>query len=99
MVKVDESKGRLVFSIRVSPGAAKTRILGEHAGALKVSVAAAPEKGKANKAVIEFLADVLGVRKADVAVVSGETSRDKRVAVRGLDAKALSDRLSALAGD
>jgi hypothetical protein len=87
------------FGVRVSPGAARTRVLGEHAGALKVSVAAAPEKGKANKAVIEFLADALGVRKADVEVVSGETSRDKRIAVRGLDEKALSDKLSALVGD
>lgn len=96
MVNIDEKEGRLVFSLRVSPGASRARILGEHAGALKISVSAAPEKGKANKAVVEFLAGVLGVKKSDISVVSGETSRDKRIAVRGLDAKTLSDKLSAL---
>jgi hypothetical protein len=98
MIEVAASPGGASFSLRVSPGAARTRVLGEHAGALKLAVAAAPEKGKANKAVVEFLADALGVRKADVAVVSGETSRDKRIAVTGLDAKAVSDKLSALVG-
>ena len=98
MIEISHKNAVTYFSLRVSPGAARTRVLGEHAGALKLAVAAAPEKGKANKAVIECIADILGVRKADVTVVSGETSRDKRIAVAGLDAKAVSDKLSALIG-
>lgn len=97
MITVDDRAGCAVFGVRVSPGAARTRALGEHAGALKLAVAAPPERGKANAAVIEFIADALGVRKADVEILSGETSRDKRVAVRGLDRGEVSDKLSALA--
>ena len=96
MVNVDEKEGCAVFSVRVSPGAAKTRVLGEYAGGLKLAVSAAPEKGKANKAVVEFLADALGVKKSDVEIVSGQTSRDKRIAIRGLAPAALSAKLSAL---
>jgi len=96
VIPVEEKGGAVIFSLRVSPGAAKTRVLGEYAGALKLPVAAPPEKGKANKAVIAFLAAALGVRKADVEVVAGETSRDKRVAVRGLAVAVVSDKLSAL---
>ena len=98
MIEISHRNGVTSFSLRVSPGAARTRVLGEHAGALKLAVAAAPEKGKANRAVVEFLADILGVRKGDITVVSGETSRSKRIAVTGLDAKAASDKLSALVG-
>ena len=96
MVNVDEREGRPVFSVRVSPGASRTRVLGEYAGALKIAVSAAPERGKANKAVVEFLADALGVSKSDVEIVSGHTSRDKRIAIRGLAPAALSAKLSAL---
>jgi uncharacterized protein len=50
-------------------------------GTWKVRVAAAPEKGKANRALCEFIAEKLGVAKTSVHVVSGETSRDKRIRV------------------
>jgi len=96
MIEVETRNGKAVFSVRVSPGASRTRVLGEHAGALKISVAAPPEKGKANKAVTDFLASALGVRKADVSVVSGETPKSKLVAVDGLPAKAVQEKLAAL---
>jgi hypothetical protein len=63
--------------LRVKPGARRTAIVGAHGGALKVSVAAAPEKGKANREVVELLASVLGLNASAVVIVSGETSRDK----------------------
>jgi uncharacterized protein (TIGR00251 family) len=63
--------------LRVKAGAKKTAIVGVHGGALKVSVAAAPERGKANRAVVALLADVLGLAPSGVAIVSGKTSQDK----------------------
>ncbi len=96
MIELTVKAGVATFAVRVSPGAAKTRILGEHDGALKISVAAAPEKGKANKAVVDYVARLFAVRKADVEVISGLSSKDKRVAIKGLAPGAISDKLSAL---
>jgi hypothetical protein len=98
MVRVEEKNGAARFSVRVSPGARRSAVIGEYDGALKISVAAPPEKGKANKALTDYLSRVLGTRRSSVAVVSGETSRDKVVAVEGFTAAALRSRLLDLCG-
>ena len=72
--------------LRVSPGAARTELVGRHGDSWKVRVAAAPERGRANDAVVGLLADRLHVPRASVSVVSGHASRDKVVELRGLDA-------------
>jgi uncharacterized protein (TIGR00251 family) len=69
----------VLLALRVSAGASKTRILGIHAGALKLSVQAPPEKGKANAAVARLVAETFGVPPSAVAIVRGETSPDKTV--------------------
>ncbi len=84
MINIEEHREGLVIGVRVSAGASRERVMGEHAGALKVSVAAAPERGKANKAVCELVAKTLGVSRAQVRLVSGETSRDKRLLITGV---------------
>jgi hypothetical protein len=58
--------------------------LGEHAGALKVAVTAAPERGKANKALVETLAAALDVKRSQIQLVAGEASQDKRFLIRGM---------------
>jgi uncharacterized protein len=63
--------------LRVKPGARKTAILGVHGGALKIAVTAAPEKGKANRAVVRLLADALDLPASTVTITAGETSQDK----------------------
>jgi hypothetical protein len=68
------------ISIKVMPKSSREEIVEEN-GAIKVYVKAAPDKGKANKAVIELIAEHYGVRKSDVAIVSGETARKKIVEV------------------
>lgn len=84
MVNIAEHPKGVTIPVWVSAGASRDRVMGEHGGALKVSVAAAPERGKANKAVCELVAKTLGIPRAQVSLVSGETSRDKRLLVRGL---------------
>ncbi len=66
------------LSVRAQPNARKTGILGERAGALRIGVNAAPEKGKANAAIIEVLATALGCRGSNIVLLSGQTSREKR---------------------
>jgi uncharacterized protein (TIGR00251 family) len=71
--------------LRVSPGARATRVVGRHGDGWKVRVAPAPEDGKANAAVVALLADTLALPRDGVSIVSGHGSRDKTVALEGID--------------
>ncbi|MDR4509358.1 MAG: DUF167 domain-containing protein [Candidatus Brocadiaceae bacterium] len=88
---ISAHSGSIVF-LKVQPGAKKNCIIGEYGGRLKVAVTAAPEKGKANKAIIKLLAETLHVHESSVSIISGESSRDKRLMIRSVtpeDVKAL----------
>ena len=73
------------LKLRVKPGATRTRIVGPYGDRIKIDIAAPPEAGKANAALVVFLADCLGVRRDRVSVVLGTASRDKEVRVDGMD--------------
>jgi hypothetical protein len=83
----------VILPVRAQPGARKNAVVGEHNGALKVAVTAAPEKGKANKALVKLLAESLGLSKSHIELVSGETSQDKRFLIRAVDAATLAERI------
>ena len=72
-----ESAGRTTLTLHIQPGAKKTEIAGPHGDALKIRLAAPPVDGKANTALIEFVADRLGLAKSAVSLKSGQTSRRK----------------------
>lgn len=78
----DHTEG-VLLSLRVLPGSRKEGILGVHGDRLKVAVHAAPEKGKANDAVIELLAEALALRKNQVVLQQGATSQNKVVLLMG----------------
>ena len=79
----------VTLRLHIQPGAKKTEVVGLHGEALKIRLAAPPVDGKANACLLAFLADRLDVAKAAVALVSGDSSRAKRVHVDGLsDAEA-----------
>ncbi len=78
------------------PGARRNAVLGVRAGALRVAVTAPPDKGKANAAIKALLAESLGCRAAQVELVSGATSRQKRFRIDGIDPGTLRRRLAAL---
>ncbi len=84
MVKLSVVDGGIVVYVKVQPNASKERVVGEHAEQIKIAVTVAPEKGKANKAVIKTLSKWLGVKSSDIQILSGETSRDKKVLVRNM---------------
>lgn len=73
--------GAWTADIRVQPGAKRNAVEGLLAGRLKLRIAAPAVEGKANKAVLEFLAGVLKVKKSQVSILRGETSREKTVRV------------------
>ena len=77
--------GSVILTLHIQPGAKKTEIAGLHGEALKIRLAAPPVDGKANAALIAFLAKACGVSKSSVELVSGDTSRAKRVRVSGAD--------------
>ena len=85
--------GFFILCVRVVPNASKTAVAGRVGDAIKIKVAAVPEDGKANAALLDFLAETLGVSKRDVALISGETSRSKRVVISGLDEATVAKRL------
>jgi uncharacterized protein (TIGR00251 family) len=78
-----EVPGGVELDLLVQPRASRTQVLGEHGGRLKVALAAPPVDGEANQALVELLASALGARKADVAVLRGESGRRKTVRVAG----------------
>ncbi len=96
MIELREKNGNLLLRVAARPGASRSAVQGEHNGALKVAVQAPPEKGKANKALLAFLAKSLGLKKSQLDLAAGHTSREKTVAVTGLDAATLRARLDAL---
>ena len=79
-------EGGCELMILVQPRASRTKVLGEHDGRLKIALAAPPVDGAANAALIEFLSDALGVRRAEITLLDGEASRRKRLTVRGVAA-------------
>ena len=85
-LNLTETANGVLIPVKVVPGASRDRIAGVLDGALKINVAAPPEKGKANKAVIALLARVLGVRKNQLAEVAGQTNPRKTIAVEGVSA-------------
>lgn len=70
-----------VLTVHVQPGAKRTEIVGEHGDALKIRLAAPPVDGKANDALLAFLADTLQLARRDLCLRAGQTSRRKLVAV------------------
>lgn len=83
--------------LRVSPRAVNAQIVGRHGDAWKVRVASAPERGKANQAVLALLAETLQVPRTHVELVGGQSARDKLVAVQGLSEIEVERRLEAAA--
>jgi uncharacterized protein len=83
--------------VRVSPGASRPGVVGRYGRAWKVRVAAPPEGGRANDAVVRLLAETLSVPRDAVKLVSGQAARDKIVELTGIDGTLVERRLSSAA--
>lgn len=88
-IEITESNGTVSFAVRVVPRASKTEIVGELDGAVKVRVASPPVDGAANTEIVKFLSKRIGVARSSVEIVSGLTSKTKRIRIIGVTAEAL----------
>ena len=99
MIALEVSSKGIVLPIKAQPGAKRNGITGEHAGALKVSVTQAPEKGKANDALVAVIADALGLKRVQIELMSGPTSSQKKFLIRDVTREDLEHRLDIALGD
>jgi uncharacterized protein len=83
--------------LRVSPGAGRAAVVGRHGDAWKIRVTEAPERGRANEAVIRLLAETLAVPRSAVTLVSGHGGREKIVELTGLGPGSIERRLASAA--
>jgi uncharacterized protein (TIGR00251 family) len=83
----------LLLAIKVVPGASRDRIAGEYGGGLKVTVSKPPEGGAANDAVVELLAEKLGVPRSQLQITQGHRAPRKQVLILGLTAETIRQRL------
>jgi uncharacterized protein (TIGR00251 family) len=93
-IALEPREGAVALPVKAQPGAKRNAIVGVHAGALKVAVTVAPEQGKANQAIAALLAQTLGLKKSDVELIAGQTSRTKKFVVRGVSIDELRTRLA-----
>jgi uncharacterized protein len=83
-ISIRDTREGCVLSVRVHPGARKNAITGVHDGGLKISLTTPPADGRANEALIAFLADRLGVPRARISLLTGASSRSKTLRITGL---------------
>jgi len=95
-LRVHEDAGGVTIAVKVVPGSSRDRIAGVLGDALKITTAAPPEKGKANAAVREILAEALGVDKRDVELVAGQANPRKELRVARMTAEGVRRMLAGL---
>jgi len=91
--ELNEKDGAVTIKVKVQPRAPRTEIVGEHAGTLKLRVAAPPVDGRANEECRRFLAKLFRVSATSVEIISGETSRDKVIRIRSISARRVLEAL------
>jgi len=85
--------GGVQLQLHVQPGASRTGLAGTHGDALKVRVAAPPADGRANRELIEYLAEFLGVARGNLTLLKGENGRRKTIVVLGVSLEEAARRL------
>ena len=93
-LRLQQAGNSLIFSVKVVPRSSKTAMAGVLGDMLKVKLAAAPEKGKANESLIDFLAETLGVKRNAVKITSGQTSPIKTVEITGISSETIQQKLN-----
>ena len=95
MIAIASHADGAILPVLAHPGSKRNAVLGERAGALRVAVTSPPEKGKANTAIQSVLAQCLGCKAAQVTLLAGVSSRQKRFLIEGIGPEELRQRLAA----
>jgi uncharacterized protein (TIGR00251 family) len=98
MITITDHAEGCILPVRAQPGARRNGVQGEQGGALKIAVTAPPDDGRANAALVEALREVLKVKRSQIELLSGQTSREKKFLIRGIKKAELEQRLAALLG-
>jgi hypothetical protein len=89
----------VVLAVRAQPGARKRGVTGEHNGMLKLAVQAPPDKGRANEALVELIAELFGCKRSQISLLSGQTSQEKKFLLAGLSLTEAQERVQELLGE
>ncbi|WP_263416572.1 DUF167 domain-containing protein [Terriglobus albidus] len=92
-LRLQQSGEDCLLPVRLHPGARRTAITGEHDGALKIALTAPPVEGKANVALLRYLAEILGLSQSRVILKSGQTSRSKMILITCIRAEEVAAKL------
>ena len=95
MIAITDTPDGVILPVRAKPGARFAGLVDEFDGALRVAVTAAPEAGKANEAIVRVLAESLNLRRSQITLVSGSTSRAKKFLIADIRAEDLRIRIDA----
>ncbi len=82
--KTGKAKEHLIINVKVEPRSSRSGIVGPYGDSIKVKLASPPVEGKANKELIEVLSKGFGIAKKDVEIISGQSSKNKTVKLRGI---------------
>lgn len=94
MINLQTHADGILLLVRAHAGAKRSEVRDIQAGALRVSVTQAPEKGKANQAIIALLADALDLKRSQIELASGATNPQKKFLIRGIDRETLAARIA-----
>ena len=83
----------IIVKVKIVPGSSKNKIIGAYNNALKISIAAPPVEGKANKKCITYLAKFFDVAKSKIEIISGQTSKNKLIKIYDISQKEFLDKL------
>ena len=80
----EKTEKGVVFKVKVEPRSSRRMVAGLHGDALKIKLTSAPVEGKANEELIEFLSELLNVKKSAVKILQGQSSKQKVIEIAGL---------------
>jgi uncharacterized protein (TIGR00251 family) len=92
--KIIMSEIQTRIAVKVQPNSGRNEIIGLTEGVWRIKIAATPDKGKANKRLIEFLSDILGIKKDCLEILKGQTSHNKIILVAGLSLEEVNQHLA-----
>lgn len=87
MVNIEETAEGITINVKIVPSSSKDCIAGSLEGVLKIKIAAPPEKGKANKSLVNFLSKQTGIKNKDIIIIAGHTNPAKTVRLSNITAK------------
>jgi len=96
VIDIQERKNGVSFPVQVLPRSSKCALAGVQEGSIRLKLTAPPVEGRANEECLEFLAELLGIKKGQMGIIRGHKSRKKIVQIDGLTREILEARLSLL---